>query len=404
MHELEAELAVVAGREPIVRAWSIRLSDEALRAAVARASDGPLSGWTFGVKDVIDTADFPTERGSAIYQGRAPWEDAACVAMVKAAGAVIAGKTTTTEFALFAPTVTTNPHDPERTPGGSSSGSAAAVAAGMVRAAFGTQTVGSVLRPAAFCGVVGFKGTFGFVPMTGIGTLAHSLDTLGWHTRTVSDSAAIHRVMTGEAAPIQPIEPPTFGLYRSRHYHKAQPELEPLLGAVTDRLRAAGAIVIELDHASHLADVAEAGEVILSYESSRAFAWERGSHPDLIHPSIVKLFERGDSVSAAEYHWAQRAVAGARARHDGYLTDTKIDAILTPSAPGEAPPMATTGDSVFNRLWSTLGVPAIQIPVGTGPNRLPLGVQLTTGQWSDADLFAIASWLEAACTEPLEIR
>jgi len=416
LDDLEAELAAVAAREPAVQAWTARHPDDELRARVAEAAagGGPLAGWTLGVKDVIDTADLPTGRGSPIYTGRRPTEDAACVALARAAGAVVAGKTTTTEFALFTPTATTNPHNGTRTPGGSSSGSAAAVAAGMVRAAYGTQTVGSVLRPAAFCGVVGFKGSHGAVPMNGVGALALSLDTLGWHTRSVADAAALQAVLTGAgltgagltgagltgagAPPAggAPSNPPRLGLYRSHVWDKAQPELAPLLAAVTERLRAAGADVVELDPAEHLAPVVDAGAVILAVESALVFAWERAHHADQIHPKILRLFAKGDRTDRAEYHEAQRTVAAARAAHDRWLDDLGLDALLTPSAPGEAVPIDTTGDSIFNATWSTLGVPAIQLPAGTGPLGLPLGVQLTGRRWSDAALFGPAAWVEAA--------
>lgn len=402
LDDLEAELAAVAAREQAVQAWTARHPDDDLRAQVAQAAvgGGPLAGWTLGVKDVIDTADLPTGRGSPIYTGRRPSEDAACVALARAAGAVVAGKTTTTEFALFTPTATTNPHNGTRTPGGSSSGSAAAVAAGMVRMAFGTQTVGSVLRPAAFCGVVGFKGSHGVVPMNGVGALALSLDTLGWHTRSVADAAALHAVLTGASVP--PVtggdgsRPPRLGLYRSHVWDKAQPELAPLLAGVAERLRAAGADVVELDPAPHLAPVVDAGAVILAVESALVFAWERAHHADQIHEKILRLFAKGDRTDRADYHEAQRTVAAARAAHDRWLDDLGVDALLTPSAPGEAVPIDTTGDSIFNATWSTLGVPAIQLPAGTGPLGLPLGVQLTGRRWSDAALFAPAAWVEAA--------
>ena len=415
LEDLEAELAAVAARESAVQAWTARHPDDDLRAMVteAAAGGGPLAGWTLGVKDVIDTADLPTGRGSPIYTGRRPTEDAACVALARAAGAVVAGKTTTTEFALFTPTATTNPHNGTRTPGGSSSGSAAAVAAGMVRAAYGTQTVGSVLRPAAFCGVVGFKGSHGAVPMNGVGALALSLDTLGWHTRSVADAAALQAVLTGAGltgAGVPPAggdasNPPRLGLYRSHVWDKAQPELEPLLAAVAERLRAAGADVVELDPAPHLGPVVDAGAVILAVESALVFAWERAHHADLIHEKILRLFAKGDRTDRAEYHEAQRAVAAARAAHDRWLDDLGLDALLTPSAPGEAVPIDTTGDSIFNATWSTLGVPAIQLPAGTGPLGLPLGVQLTGRRWSDAALFGPAAWVEAtlAAAAPIQV-
>lgn len=402
---LEAELAAVAAREPEVRAWTIRADDDALRTAVqaaveaAAANDNdparPLAGWTLGVKDVIDTADFPTGRGSPIYTGRQPTEDAACVTLARAAGAVVAGKTTTTEFALFTPTVTTNPHDPTRTPGGSSSGSAAAVAAGMVRFAFGTQTVGSVLRPAAFCGVVGFKGSHGFVPMWGVGALAPSLDTLGWHTRSVADAAAVHAALTGDRPGPLPARPLRFGLYRSHVWDRAQPETGPLLVAAADRISAAGAEVLDLDPAAHLAPVVDAGATILAWESARVFATERARHRHLIGERNERLFARGDRTPAADYLAARRVVEAARTAHERWLDELGLDALLTPSAPGEAVPLDTTGDSIFNATWTTLGLPAITLPAGVGPTGLPLGIQLTGRRWDDAGLLTLAAWTES---------
>lgn len=397
--DLETELANVASRESAVRAWTVRLGVDETRAAHASSPAGPLHGWTLGVKDVIDTADFPTERGSAVYRGRRPGADAACVALARAAGAVVVGKTATTEFALFTPAVTTNPHDPGRTPGGSSSGSAAAVASGMVRAAFGTQTVGSVLRPAAFCGVVGFKGTFGLVPLAGVAPLAHSLDTLGWHTVDVADAAAMFAALTGAQASPAPHRPPRLGLYRSHQWDRAQPELGPLFLDLAERLAAAGAEMLDLEPAPHLTAVADAGETILGYEASRIFAWERATHADRVHPQVLRLFERGDRIGTDRYRAAQRTMTDARHAHSRYLAEHQLDALITPSAPGEAPGIETTGDSVFNRVWSTLGTPALQLPVGRRPHGLPLGVQLTADRWDDDRLLGVATWVEAALAD-----
>ena len=198
---LADELSRVGERDSVVRAWVTRHDDEKIINAFKTAPDGLLSGWTIGVKDVIDTFDLPTERGSPIYKHHQPVSDAACVAMAREAGAVVTGKTVTTEFALFTPNMTTNPHDSNRTPGGSSSGSAAAVADRQVRAAFGTQTVGSVIRPAAFCGVVGFKPSRRLLPLAGVATLSHTFDTIGWFTKDVADTATMFQAMTGSRLP-----------------------------------------------------------------------------------------------------------------------------------------------------------------------------------------------------------
>ncbi len=384
-------------RDPVVRAWAHRHDLETIRTQAAEAPTGPLSGWTLGVKDVIDTADLPTERGSPIYRGRTTSNDAACVAVARGAGAVVVGKTHTTEFALFTPTVTTNPHDPDHTPGGSSSGSAAAVADGQVRAAFGTQTVGSVLRPAAYCGVVGFKPTRGLVPLTGVATLAWSLDTLGWFTTDVADARTMLDALTGptEAPDSRPLR---VGRYLSHQWPAADPATLDLLDQATAALRAAGHSVVDVDPLPHLAEVFATADTILHYEIARVFAWEHHNYPELISPLVSRMLDRAVSVSGPAYRTAQRDLLTACRVHDAYLASSGIDALLTPAAPGEAPDISTTGDSVFNRVWTALGVPSIHLPAGRGPSGLPMGIQLTGRAWFDADLISTARQAESALT------
>lgn len=393
--DLDLQLARIAEREPVVRAWVVRHDDARLRAASASLPDGALHGWTVGVKDVIDTADLPTERGSPIYAGRATRSDAACVALARQAGALVVGKTATTELALFTPTVTTNPHDPERTPGGSSSGSAAAVADGMVRVAFGTQTVGSVIRPAAFCGVVGFKPTHQLVPLTGVATLSPSFDTVGWLTRSVADARAVLRAMTGEEA-ADAERPLRLGRYRSHQWPAAQPELAAVLDGAGDLLADAGIEIVDVDPLPHLEPVFDAAVTVALFEMCRVLAWERRHHLDLISRRVREVLTEGDEVGNDDHRRAQVALDAARRAHREYLATNSIDAVLTPSAPGEAPTMDTTGDSVFNRTWTALGVPAVQLPTGIGPLGLPVGVQLTGTAWADGDLLGVAARIEAA--------
>lgn len=399
---IERELAAVHDREALVAAWTTRRSDDEI-VDLVQCATGPLAGWTIGVKDVIDTADFSTERGSPIHAGRRPSVDAACVAQLQAAGAVVAGKTVTTEFALFAAAGTTNPHDPTRSPGGSSSGSAAAVAAGMCRAALGTQTVGSVLRPAAYCGVVGFKPTYHLIPPTGVATLAHSLDTVGWFTNDVADATDLLETFVGpdDTTRSEPGRSPRVGLYRSAQWASAQAETAVALASVADRLATAGADVVEVDEADHLAPVFAAGDVILHFEALRALAPER-QRPELIHPLISRMFERAQSVTSIAYGAAQRSVALARHQHDAWLDEFGLDVLLTPASPGVAPELGTTGDSVFNRTWSTLGIPAISLPAGAGPGGLPLGVQLCGRRWGDHRLLEAAAWVEQALQPGIE--
>ena len=418
---LETELTRIAQREPIVQAWVARHSDaDLVEAHRALRSDktgsggdgfgrlGPLAGWSFGVKDVIDTADLPTERGSPIYAGRQTANDAACVALVRQAGAVVTGKTATTEFAIVKPAATTNPHDPERTPGGSSSGSAAAVADCMVRAAFGTQTVGSVLRPASFCGVVGFKPSHQLIPLTGVASLSPSFDTVGWFTRSVDDCGAVLRaltvgarggveeVTTGPAARSESRVPGglRIGRYRSHQWEKAQPELEAVLDGAAERLAEHGVQVIDFEPLEHLDGFFEAADTVFQYEISRVFSWERQHHFDKISPLFQRLLERAEQVSPAAHVRAQRELATARRAHSDFLHANALDAMLTPTAPGEAPPLKTTGDSVFNRTWTSLGVPAINLPAATGPSGLPIGLTLAGSMWGDPELLAIAAAVE----------
>jgi len=333
----EAELAAVAAREPVVRAWVDRPAADELRAEVTNAAAGPLQGWTVGVKDVIDTATLRTERGSALYRGRLAGADAACVALLRAAGAVVAGKTATAELALVTPTVTTNPHDPARTPGGSSSGSAAAVAAGMVRVAIGTQTAGSVIRPAAFCGVVGHKPTFGWVPVSGVHPVASSLDTVGTFASTVADVVELHRVLTGDDAPARPHRL-RVGLYRSHQWPLAGPDAVAAIDRAAAALRAAGVRVDQVEPVDALAGAAEVATTIMMAEAWRSLAWERAQPDELLSAGLRRLLARAGRIGGDDYAAAQRMAGDLRgafeAAIDGY------DAWLTPAVLGEAPGMA----------------------------------------------------------------
>lgn len=399
---LEAELVAVAEREPAVRAWVDRPSAGALRRSVAEAPPGPLQGWTIGVKDVIDAAGLRAERGAALYHGRTAEADAAAVALARQAGAVVAGKTATAELALVTPTVTTNPHDATRTPGGSSSGSAAAVAAGMVRLALGTQTAGSVIRPASFCGVVGFKPTFGWVSVSGVHPVSPSLDTVGSFARTVADVAALHSALTGRviygvsdrgAAGAAP-GPLKVGLYRSHQWPVAGPDTVAVLERAVDALRAAGAVVEPVEAVAGLADAAEVATTIMLAEAWRSLAWERSRPEHLLSAGLRRLLARAERVSADEYASAQRRSVAQRAAFDAAVAG--FDAWLTPAVPGEAPGMETTGDPAFCRVWTLLGGPALTVPGGMGATGLPVGVQLVGARWDDERVLAVGALLEAA--------
>ena len=312
---LEACLARIAEREPVVRAWVI--VDEAGARAQARAADrgearGVLAGIPVAVKDIVDTAGLPTEYGSPIYRGHQPKADAACVALARAAGAVIVGKTVTTEFANLTAGPTTNPHNPRHTPGGSSSGSAAAVADGQVRLAFGTQTAGSVIRPASFCGVAALKPSFNRHPVAGVKPVAQSLDTIGWFARTVDDLALMRAGLLGEG--FTSLEPrrPRIGLCRTPEWRHAAPETVEAVEAAAANLASAGAEVREVELPGLFATLAEAQMTIMFYEAHRALAWERTVHGDALSPALAERLDAGGRTSIEDYEEAQARGAAGR--------------------------------------------------------------------------------------------
>ena len=387
------ELARVAERDDEVRAWVSRHKDDDIIEAVDAATDGLLSGWTLGVKDVINTFDLPTERGSPIYRGNQPLDDAACVALAREAGAVVTGKTVSTEFALFTPNITRNPHDSARTPGGSSSGSAAAVADGQVRSALGTQTVGSVIRPAAFCGVVGFKPTRQLLPMAGVATLSHSFDSVGWFTRDVADCTTMFRALSTATASQESLHG-RIGRYLSHQWAAAAPETVKVMDSSCSALNDAGVEVVDVETQPHLESVFDAADTILHYEIFRVFAWERTNHPDLISDLVQRMFLKAESIDLDQYLSAQAVLRSAQQAHEQFMAASELDGLLTPSAPGEAPSIETTGDSIFNRVWTSLGVPTIHLPVTLGPSGLPVGVQLVGQSLCDQRLLAAAAVVE----------
>jgi len=398
---VRAALLRIAACESVVGAWHY-LDREAALAAARRCDasppNGPLHGIPIAVKDLIDTADMPTGYGSPIYEGHRPAADAACVALARAAGAIPLGKTVTTEFACFTPGKTTNPHNPAHTPGGSSSGSAAAVGAGMVPLGFGTQTAGSVIRPAAFCGIVGFKPSFGLIPRAGIKPLADSLDTVGTMARDVADAAFFVGVIGGRPALREiamPPTPPRFGLYRTPMWDEA----EPAAGAALERARAAleraGAAVAEIAVPPEHRGLTAAQDAVMGFELAQSLAYERLQHGAELSPRLAQQLDLGMSVGAAAYDRALAEAAAARAALDGFFAG--CDALLTPPAPGEAPQgLGYTGNPVFNRMWTLLGTPCVTLPAMWSAGGLPLGVQLVGRPGHDAALMAAALFAERA--------
>lgn len=391
----------IAARDPEVRAWACVDRELALKQAQAldRVSPrSPLHGVPVGIKDVIDTADLPTEYNSPIYRGHRPRWDAACVAVLRRAGCVILGKTVTTEFANNHPGATRNPRKLTHTPGGSSSGSAAAVADFMVPLALGTQTGGSTIRPAAYCGVVGCKPSFGSINRAGLKFVAESLDTIGLIARSAEDIALLLHVLSGRAIPdlqARPGRKPRIGLFRTPRWHEADAATQAAIESAAARLAMAGAKVSEFEAPPGYAQLFDGQNRIMCYEEARALAWEHANHADQISESLRPRIEEGWALSREAYDAARLLARDCRRRLAEQMQN--CDYLLTPSAPGEAPAtLTTTGTSVFNRVWTLLGVPCVTLPFGTGPNGLPLGVQLVGSFDGDSDLLACADWAAAA--------
>jgi len=363
--------------------------------AVPAAARGPLHGVPLGVKDIFDTHDMPTACGSPIYAGHRPATDAAPVAIARRCGMLPLGKLVTTEFAAWQPGPTVNPHDPTRTPGGSSSGSAAAVAAGMVPVAFATQTTGSIVRPAAFCGVVGYKPSQGTLPWVGVKAISESFDTVGVVTRTVADAALVVGALSGRALRLPGEAPaPRLGICLTHEWPAAQPETVALFESLPGVLERAGARPRLVQLPDVFAGLVEAQHVIWTFEIARCLADEHQRSRGLIGDRLLQMLDAGSAMPLSEYDAARAHLRECRAALPAVLDG--LDALVVPAAPGEAPPVATTGDPVFNRAWSALGGPAIAVPAGIGPSGLPLGVQVVGLPGDDACALACAAHVEAA--------
>jgi Asp-tRNA(Asn)/Glu-tRNA(Gln) amidotransferase A subunit family amidase len=394
-------LARTDARENEIHAWANLDPDLALRqaraldAAGAPARDRPLHGVPIGVKDIIDTGDLPTEMGSPIYRGHRPQTDAACVALLRAAGAVILGKTATCEFAGMTPGATTNPHNTAHTPGGSSSGSGAAVADFMVPVALGTQTGGSVLRPASYCGVFGFKPTFGAFNRRGVYPAAESLDTIGLIARALDDIELVSAVleMRAPSKPQALERPPRIGLCHTPLWKSAQPETVAAIEEAAQKLSKAGAQIRTItlpDEFSALRNAAR--ETINNRERAAAMTQEWTAHRDLISDRLRKRIELGRAMPHAEYVAALRLGQSCRARLPAIFEEVEV--LLAPSANGEAPRgLGDTGDPGFQAMWTILYVPALTMPTHRGPYGLPVGIQLIAQRHDDQRLFACAHWI-----------
>ncbi len=394
-------LARIEQREPAVRAWTFIDPEQAMAQARERDQEtkagkirGALHGVPIAVKDVIDTADMPTQMGSSIYQNWRPMTDAACVALARKAGAVVLGKTVTCELAGIAPRETMNPLDPARTPGGSSSGSAAAVADRMVPLAFGTQTGGSVIRPASFCGIVGFKPTYNAINRAGLKFASETLDTVGLMARSVGDIALLFDVCLDR--PPQALaartKPPRIGLCRNVMWHtNASPETRAAVEGVAERAVAAGATVEDfvLDH--EFLRLFGRRDAINNYERACGLAWEWAHHREKLSPQMTKTVELGQSLLHSTYQETLQLAERCRLRLSDMMPD--FDVLLTPSVDGEAPVgLHYAGNPAFQALWTMLHVPTITLPLAKGPNGLPVGIQLVAARGADHSLFSTAQW------------
>jgi Asp-tRNA(Asn)/Glu-tRNA(Gln) amidotransferase A subunit family amidase len=383
-------------------AWELVEPEVALRyarEANAMPSEAPMRGVPIGVKDIFDTADLPTAYGSPIYAGHRPAADAEAVRRLREAGAVVLGKTVTTEFAaVTTPAKTRNPFDPERTPGGSSSGSAAAVAAGMVPGALGTQTAGSIVRPASYCGVFGYKPTFGLIGTRGMKHVARSLDTVGVFAGNVDDIELQARALGGYSSDAAPAAgPPRIAVIRTGRWEAAEAPIRAAVEDVADRLASAGAAVELLAVEPEFDELVDAAAVILQVEVAREHAEAQRAHPGLLSDAVLELVERGRATPPDAHENALALTDRWRSRVDAILGG--FSCALTPSVTGEPPARDTTGDPLFCRTWTLLGTPAISVPFARSATGLPLGMQLVAPRSADAQLLVATRWAAEVCLD-----
>jgi Asp-tRNA(Asn)/Glu-tRNA(Gln) amidotransferase A subunit family amidase len=358
----------------------------------------PLRGLPVGIKDIFDTADLPTAYGSAIYAGHRPKADAAMVMLIRRAGGLVLGKTVTTEFASLEPAGTRNPRNPAHTPGGSSSGSAAAVAAGMVPLALGSQTGGSVIRPAAFCGVAGFKPSYRLLPTVGMKCFSWSLDTVGLFGASVPDVAFAAAAMSGRDLRVDgrpPHAAPVVALVRTPFWQDASAAMQNAVERAARAAERSGARVKDMELPPIFADAVRAHRIVQGYEAIRALAFEYDFHRDRMGPLLRAQLDDAATIDADTYDNARRITRRARRALIDLLPDGEV--MLTPSAPGAAPKgLGSTGEPTFNRLWTLLGTPCVNVPGLSDAGGLPLGVQVVARFGRDRFALSAAAWLESA--------
>jgi len=386
----------IAQREKRIQAWSHLNVGHALAAACQADQEpslGLLHGIPIGIKDIIDTAGMPTRYGSAIYAQHQPAADAYCVTALKQAGAIILGKTATSEFAHTQPPLTRNPHNPEHTPGGSSSGSAAAVADGMVPAALATQTGGSIIRPAAYCGIIGFKPTFGAINTAGVKPVAQSLDTIGLMAKSVDDIALLMQALVHRnlCLPTHIAAVPRVAFFKTPYWEKIQKSSQHHLDRMARHLEVCGAQVTEIVLSDSFDACYPAQRLVMNYEAARALLPECFTSPELISDALNTQLSNGRDYPLADYQAALNQISAARAELANTLE--QYDFILTPAAPGIAPKgIRASGESIVNRNWTALGVPCITLPTGNAEG-MPIGIQLVGKQHQDMLLLRWARWV-----------
>lgn len=388
----------IEAREKQVAAWQYSLTREQYlkhyRDNQEFYQNSRLKGLPVGVKDTIDTASMPTEMGSKLHKGRRPADDASCVSLIQQAGGIILGKTVTTEFAYFQPGVTANPKNLQHTPGGSSSGSAAAVADYMVPAALGSQTAASVIRPAAYCGTVGYVGSYGEFSSRGIQPLAQSLDSVGFFARSVNDIILLRSVLLSqsEASSFEQVKPNCILVCFGSHVGDTDENMQIAIDKAVTELQQQGIEVVELKADGRIKRLVSDHETVMAYEVYRNLAFER-QYPQALSVSFKDLLAQGASILRADY---LAALANIQTTHDWLWTEyPAVDAILAPAAPGAAPAgLAATGKPHMSRPWQAMGLPVITLPGFTDTQGLPLGLQFIAKARNDDCLLSMAVWLQ----------
>lgn len=411
---VQAYIEQINAYESEVEAWqhfdpdyALTQAKEADQLRKSGQTTGPLHGIPIGVKDIFDTKDMPTEDGTIIHKGRTPAYDATSIQLLRQAGAIIMGKTVTTEMAVYTAGKTKNPHDSSRTPGGSSSGSAAAVAANMVPLAVGTQTNGSIIRPASYCGVVGYKPSYGLISRYRVLQQSLRFDTVGIFSRDVLDAALIAEqlmIFDNQDPSMQTRMPPKL-LDTIAHGPLVPPKLafvktpawegfadDDIKGGFTELSGVLGDSIAELDLSHLLEDIPEWHKIIMETDITRSFHREYKQSKELLSPILVDMIERGQKYRAVDYNEAVDHIKALNTAMDEIMLD--YDAILTPATTGEAPTgLESTGNPVFCTPWSFCGMPAITLPLMQGSNNMPIGVQLVSAKGDDARLLRTADWL-----------